>query len=48
MSVDFIHEFFKIDNKTNNLLSNSIFRVLGKNKLFKKYTDLIADKGINI
>ena len=46
--VDFIHEFFKFDNKTNNLLSNSIFNILGNNKLFKKYTTLIADKGINI
>jgi len=48
MGVDFIHEFFKFDNKTNNLLSNSIFSVLGKNKLLKKYANLIADKGINI
>ena len=35
-------------NKINNLLSNSIFSVLGKNKLLKKYANLIADKGINI
>ena len=48
IGVDFIHEFFKLDNKTNNLLSNSIFSVLNKNKLFKKYVTLIADKGINI
>jgi len=48
VGVDFIYEFFKIDNKTNNLLSNSIFSVLGKNKLLKKYANLIADKGINI
>ena len=48
IGVDFIYEFFKLDNKTNNLLSNSIFNVLGKNKFFKKYTTLIADKGINI
>jgi 2-octaprenyl-6-methoxyphenol hydroxylase len=48
IGVDFIHEFFKLDNKTNNLLSNSIFKILGKNKFFKKYATLIADKGINI
>ncbi len=48
LGIDFIHEFFKIDNKTNNLLSNSIFSILGKNKLLKKYANLIADKGINI
>ena len=48
IGIDFIHEFFKIDNKTNNFLSNSIFSVLGKNKFLKKYANLIADKGINI
>ena len=46
--IDFIYEFFKIDNKTNNLLSNLIFSVLGKNKILKKYANLIANKGINI
>jgi len=48
VGIDFINEFFKIDNKINNLLSNSIFSVLGKSKLLKKYANLIADKGINI
>ncbi len=46
LGIDFIYEFFKIDNKTNNFLSNSIFNILGKNKLFNKYANLIADKGI--
>ena len=48
MGIDFIHEFFKIDNKTNNLLSSSIFNIIGKNRILKKYANLIADKGINI
>ena len=48
IGIDFIHEFFKIDNKTNNLLSSSIFRIIGKNRILKKYATLIADKGINI
>ena len=48
MGVDFIHEFFKIDAKTKNILSNSIFGLLCKNKLLQKYANLIADKGINI
>ena len=48
IGIDFIHEFFKIDNKTNNLLSSSIFSIIGKNKILKKYANLIADKGINI
>ncbi len=48
IGIDFIHEFFKFDNKINNLLSSTIFSVFGKNKLLKKYVNLIADKGINI
>ena len=48
IGIDFIHEFFKIDNKTNSLLSSSIFSILGKNKILKKYANLIADKGIDI
>ena len=46
-SIDFIYEFFKLDNKTNNLLSKSIFTLLNKNKLLNKYATLVADKGIN-
>ena len=48
IGIDFINEFFKIDNKTNNLLSSSIFNIIGKNRILKKYANLIADKGINI
>ena len=48
MGVHFIHEFFNLDNKTNNIISKSIFNVLRKNKLLNKYATLIADKGINI
>ena len=48
LGVDFIYEFFKIDNKTNNFLSNSVFSILGKNKFLNKYANLLADKGINI
>jgi len=48
LGIDFIYEFFKIDNKTNNLLSNSIFSILGKNKYLNKYANLFADKGIKI
>ena len=46
--VDFIHDFFQIDNKTNNLLSGFIFKILRRNKLLNKYATLFADKGINI
>ena len=48
IGIDFIYEFFKIDNKTNNLLSNSIFGILGKNKILNKYANIFANKGIII
>ena len=48
IGIDFIHKFFKIDNKTNNLLSSSIFSIIGKNRILKKYANLIADKGMYI
>ena len=46
--IDFIYNFFNIDNKTNNLLSESLFNIFKKNKFLNKYATLIADKGINI
>ena len=48
VGVDFIYQFFNLDNKTNNFLSNSVFNILNKNKFFNKYATTIADKGINI
>ena len=45
-SINFIHEFFKFDNKFNNKYSNKIFYFLEKNSLFKKYSTKFADKGI--
>ena len=44
--IDFIHEFFQLDNKSNNLLSESAFNILKKNKLFNKYATLVADTGL--
>ena len=43
--IDFIHEFFKIDNNLNNDYSKKIFKILKKNRLFNKYSSNIADKG---
>ncbi len=43
--IDFIHEFFKIDNKLNNDYSKKIFKILKKNRFFNKYSSNIADKG---
>ena len=45
--IDFIHEFFKFDNKLNNIVTKKIFNVLSKNKLFKHYVSNFADRGIN-
>ena len=45
-SIDFIHEFFKLDNNFKNLYSKKFFNFLEKNNLFKKYTIQFANKGI--
>ena len=44
-SIDFIHEFFKFDNKFNNTYSDKIFYFLENNSLFKKYSTKFADNG---
>ena len=44
--INFIHYFFKFDNKIKNNYSKKILNNLGKNKFFKKYTVEFADKGI--
>ena len=45
--IDFIHEFFKFDNKLNNKISNELFNCFSKNKLIKRYIEDIANRGIN-
>ncbi len=44
--IDFIHEFFKFDNKLNNLVTQNIFKVLANNKIFYNYISKFAIKGI--
>ena len=46
-SIDFIHEFFKLDNKFKNIYSKKIFNFLDNNTLFKKYSIMLADKGLS-
>jgi len=46
--INLINEFFIIDNKFNSKISKNLFKVLNRNKIFKKYSTIIADKGINI
>jgi 2-octaprenyl-6-methoxyphenol hydroxylase len=44
--VDFIHEFFKFDNKFKNNYSTKLIKVFGKNKIFKYFFSNYADKGL--
>ena len=44
--INFIHEFFKIDNNFENKFSKNIFKYLGKKNYFNKITTKIADQGI--
>tara|TARA_B100001113_G_scaffold285936_1_gene241305 strand:+ start:244 stop:1338 length:1095 start_codon:yes stop_codon:yes gene_type:complete len=44
--VNFIHEFFKLDNKFKNIYSKKIFSFLDNNALFKKYSIMFADRGL--
>ncbi len=46
-SIDFIHEFFKLDNKFKNTYSKKLFNFLENNTLFKKYSIMLADKGLS-
>ena len=45
-SIDFINEFFKLDNKFKNAYSKKLFNFLDNNTLFKKYSIMLADKGL--
>ena len=44
--IDFIHEYFKFDNKFENYFSKKIFKYLNKNKFFNKYASKFANQGI--
>ena len=45
--IDFIHEFFKFENKYGNEYSTNFLSLVGKNNFFKKYTSKIANQGLN-
>ena len=47
-AIDGIYEFFKLDNKIKNLISKPVFRILNKNAFFKKYSNILSDKGLNL
>ena len=46
--IDFIHEFFKFDNKYKNNYSNKLLKFVSKNKLFNNLVSKYADKGLTI
>ena len=47
-AIDGIYEFFRLDSNIDNTISKPIFRVLNKNSIFKKYSNILSDKGLNL
>tara|TARA_Y100000590_G_C15585958_1_gene964138 strand:+ start:171 stop:1265 length:1095 start_codon:yes stop_codon:yes gene_type:complete len=46
--INLINEFFILDNKLNSKITKNLFKIFNRNKIFKEYFNIIADKGINI
>ena len=46
--VNLINDFFILDNKFNSNISKNLFKILNRSKIFKKYSIIFADKGINL
>ena len=44
--INLIHEFFKLDRKTNSNFFGKSVRAIGKNHLINKFFTQIADEGI--
>ena len=47
-AVDGIYEFFRLDSNINNSISKPVFKILNKNSIFKKYSNILSDKGFNL
>ena len=47
-SIDFIHEFFKFDNKYKNIYSKNLLKFMGGNKFLNKLVSKYADQGLVI
>ena len=45
-SIDFIHEFFKFDNKYKNIYSKNLLKFIGGNKFLNKLVSKYADQGL--
>ena len=46
-SINFINDFFKSNNKFKNIYSKKLFNFLDNSDLFKKYSVMLADRGLN-
>ena len=47
-AIDKIYEFFKFDSNINYSISRPVFKILNKNSFFKKYSDILSDKGLDL
>ena len=47
-AIDGIYEFFRLDSNINNSISKPVFRILNKSSIFKKYSNILSDKGLNL
>jgi len=47
-SIDFIHEFFKFDNKYKNIYSKNLLKFIGGNRFLNKLVSKYADQGLVI
>ncbi len=47
-AIDGIYEFFRFDSNINNSISKPVFSILNKNSVFKKYSNILSDKGFNL
>ena len=47
-AIDGIYEFFRLDSNINNSISKPVFRILNRNSFFKKYSNILSDKGLNL
>ena len=47
-AIDGIYEFFRLDSNIKNSISKPVFSILNKNSIFKKYSNILSDKGFNL
>ena len=47
-AIDGIYEFFRLDSNINNSISKPVFKILNRNSFFKKYSNILSDKGLNL